>query len=235
MSRVLIISDIHGNIEALKSVLEEKFDYVVVSGDLVDYGPDPDLVIEKIIDLKPIIVQGNHDAANAYGIDCKCSEKLHDLSVYTRNFYKYKLNKNEIVFLRNLPMVKNFEIEGLKFTLVHASLIDPLYDYVLPSIDDNELIRKFKFSDSDFIIFGHTHLTFIRSINKSKFVNPGSVGQPRDGNWLASYAIINTDNKEIKLMRKKYNINETIGKINSLEMDKKYKEMLVSILKNGSI
>jgi len=235
MSKILVISDIHGNYDALYSVLTEKYDYLIVSGDLTDYGPDPGLVIDAIKESAHHVVMGNHDSANAFNIDCKCSEKFHDLSVYTRNFYKKFISTEEIKFLKTLPLFLNFEIDGLKFTTVHASLADYLYDYVFPEISNEDLIKKFKNSSSDFVIFGHTHLPMIRIINSTVYINPGSVGQPRDGNWEASYAIIDTYDKSFKIKRKRYDIEKTIEKINVLNMDDKIKDTLIKILKNGGI
>ncbi|MCC6041942.1 MAG: metallophosphoesterase, partial [Desulfurococcaceae archaeon] len=92
--RVLIISDIHGNYDALKTVLETArgFDYIWFLGDLVDYGPEPHLVVDLVREIKPeVALMGNHDYAVAYNTDCMCAQELHDLSVYTRLNISYKL------------------------------------------------------------------------------------------------------------------------------------------------
>jgi len=229
----LVISDLHGNYDALNSILSEDFDYLIVSGDLTDYGPEPHLVIDEIKNKANFAVMGNHDSANGFNIDCRCSEKFHDLSVYTRDYYKKFLSDEHIKFLRSLPLFKNFEIDGIKFTMVHASLEDYLYDYVLPSVSDVDLIKKFKNSTSDFVIFGHTHLPMWRKLNSTIFINPGSAGQPRDGNWKASYATINTNDKSFNIKRIKYDVEKTIKKINSLDMKNDIKELLINILMKG--
>ncbi|MGC8663817.1 MAG: metallophosphoesterase family protein [Thermoplasmata archaeon] len=233
MSRVLVISDIHSNYDALESVLLENFDYLLISGDLVDYGPEPHKVIDEIKDKSDFIVIGNHDSANAFNIDCRCSEKFHDLSVYTRNFYKRLISNDQIKFLRSLPLFKNFEIDGVRFTMVHASMTDYLYDYVLPTIGDEDLVKKFKNSESDFVIFGHTHLPMVRRIKSTVYVNPGSVGQPRDGDWRTSYAIIDTNEKSYFIKRIKYDLETTVQKINSMDMEINKKETLIKILRKG--
>ncbi len=235
MSKILVVSDIHGNYDALYSILNEKFDYLIVSGDLTDYGPEPGHVIDAIKENAHYVVMGNHDSANAFNIDCRCSEKFHELSVYTRNYYKKFISAEEIKFLKTLPLFLNFEIDGIKFTMVHASLLDYLYDYVFPEISNEDLIKKFKNSSSDFVIFGHTHLPMSRIINSTVYINPGTTGQPRDGIWEASYAIINTNNKSFKIKRNKYDIEKTIDKIKVLDMDEKIKSTLIKILKNGGI
>ncbi|MGC8584664.1 MAG: metallophosphoesterase family protein [Thermoplasmata archaeon] len=231
--RILIISDIHSNYEALEEVLGEKHDMIIFSGDAVDYGPDPDKVLERLMEINPKSVMGNHDAANAFNIDCRCSEEFHDLSIYTRNFYKNKLNKNHIDYLANLPYFINFEIENYRFTVVHGSLEDYLYDYVRPNISEEALIEKFKFTESDFVIFGHTHLPFVRKIGKTTYINPGSLGQPRDFDNRMSYAILDLNDVKVEIRRKRYDFEKTMNKIRDMDMDRKYKDILMSLIKNG--
>jgi len=86
MSRLLILSDIHGNMPALEKILEsiEKYDDVIVLGDLVDYGLHPGEVIDLLKSIGAKIVRGNHDHAAAYRVDCRCGEATHWLSVWFR-------------------------------------------------------------------------------------------------------------------------------------------------------
>ncbi|MGC8609897.1 MAG: metallophosphoesterase family protein [Thermoplasmata archaeon] len=231
--KILVISDIHSNLEAFEESLKENYDILIFSGDAVDYGPDPDIVLDKLIELRPKAVMGNHDAANAFNIDCKCSQEFHELSEYTRNFYRKKLDKKHIDYLSSLPYFLNFEIESYKFTVVHGSLENYLYDYVRPNTSDEILKIKFKNSESDFVIFGHTHLPFSRKIGKTYYINPGSVGQPRDFDNRISYAIIDLNNMNVEIKRKKYNYEKTIEKIRVLNIEDKYKKMLINIFLNG--
>jgi len=79
--RILVISDIHGNADALRRVLEDsgRWDHLWILGDLVDYGPEPHVVIDVVRELKPdVIVQGNHDHAVANGADCRCDPVVHE-------------------------------------------------------------------------------------------------------------------------------------------------------------
>ncbi|MEM1725454.1 MAG: YfcE family phosphodiesterase, partial [Thermoplasmata archaeon] len=151
----------------------------------------------------------------------------------TRKYFKKNLNKRHLNFLGLLPMFNNFEIDGIKFTMVHASLMDYLYDYVLPETDDKTLLYKFKNTESDFVIFGHTHLPMIKKINKTTFINPGSLGQPRDGDIRASFAILDTNTGEVKIIRKEYDVKETIRKINEQGLENNIKDSLSKILLTG--
>ncbi|MGC8599182.1 MAG: metallophosphoesterase family protein [Thermoplasmata archaeon] len=235
MAKILVVSDIHGNYDALKEVLKEDFDFLIFSGDSVDYGPEPEKVVDELMNICYKGVMGNHDSANAFSIDCKCSEKYHDLSVKTREYLKGNLTKRHINFLGLLPLFNNFEIDGLRFTLVHGSLIDFLYDYVTPEMDDDEIVEKFKRSESDYVIFGHTHLPMVRKIGKTIYLNPGSVGQPRDGDPRASFAVIDTSKNSVEILRKEYPVEDTISKIMSLGLDENSKSQLVNILKSGGL
>ncbi len=233
MGKILIISDIHGNYDALETIFSEKYDFLVFSGDAVDYGPEPEKVVDFLMKNAKKCVMGNHDAANAFNIDCNCSEKYHELSVETRKYYRKNLSKNQLNFLGLLPMYQNFDIDGFTFTMVHGSLKDYLYDYVLPNENNEILIEKFKRTESDFVIFGHTHIPFIRKIGKTTFVNPGSLGQPRDGDPRASFATIDTMTGEVKLIKKGYKIEDTVKKIMDQQLENKIKDSLVKILITG--
>ncbi len=234
--RVLILSDIHGNIEALNAVLEqESYDAVWFLGDLTDYGPDPDMVLDTLKDIKPEVwISGNHDYANAFGVDCKCGEKTHDLSVYTReNISQRKLTKEDILFLRSLPIKKEMQRDGRAYYFVHGCPANPLYGYMfdfMPECMRNELGGKITV---DYLFFGHTHFPVSGKYQELQYLNPGSVGQPRDGDPRASYAI--WIDGRIELHRLAYPVERTMEKIKSLIKNKDYRERLLFILKNGKV
>ncbi len=242
--KLLVISDIHGNYDALKTVLEkERFDEVIVLGDLVDYGPEPEIVIDTIRSLTKYVVRGNHDHAVAYNTDCRCSPALHELSVYTRfNISLKKLGKNDISYLRSIPLTKELLINNLKILLVHATETNPLYGYLYPWSGLSEVRESFKESISkkkhNVILVGHTHFQFSLNIpNGTRIVNPGSLGQPRDGDYRASYAIINVDGEDltVSLRRIKYPVEEVLRKLESLGLKEKYVNILKNILVNGRV
>jgi len=234
--RVLIISDIHGNSDALKTVLEkERYDAVWFLGDLTDYGPEPHLVLDTLRDLKPEIwVTGNHDYANAYGVDCKCGEKTHALSVYTRENISQKfLSKEDIIFLKTLPLHRRANIDGREYYFVHGCPANPLYGYMfdfMPECMRNELGGEIHVNA---LLFGHTHFPVLGRYEDMMYLNPGSVGQPRDGDWRASYAIY--ENGEVHLKRIEYPVEKTIEKIKVRVKNKVFREMLIKILKEGFV
>lgn len=246
--RILVISDIHGNAVALKSVLDhvEKWDYLWVLGDLVDYGPEPHVVVDLVRDLKPdIVVRGNHDHAVAFNTDCLCAKELHDLSVYTRNNISFKLlSREQIEWLKTLPLKVTVKLEDKRFYIVHGSPRNPLYGYLKPSLSFNEILFhltpsplyiKPRIVKADYVIVGHTHIQWSTNINSLRILNPGSVGQPRDSDPRASYAIIDLDKNSIELHRVKYDVEVVLRKYKSLGIEDRYYGLLEYILRNARI
>ncbi len=246
---VLIISDIHGNLTALKAVLENSKGWsdVWVLGDLVDYGPEPHLVVDLVRDLKPsIIVMGNHDYAVAYGVDCKCGEEVHELSVYTRlNISLKLLSREQVEWLKNLRTSVDASVAGRRIYVVHGSPSDPLYGYMKPDLPYSALlsmlsVRQSKYSlssrtiDVDAVLAGHTHIPMKVLLHNTAILNPGSVGQPRDGDPRASYGLLNPDSLEFKVVRVKYNVDAVVNKLRSLNLGERYLTWLERILKQGS-
>ncbi len=243
--KILVISDIHGNYTALQKVIEKarKWDAVWVLGDLVDYGPEPHLVIDTIRELNPdVIVSGNHDYAVGYGVDCGCSYKTHELSVYTRKNISYRLlSKEQIKWLASLPLYKEISIEEKIFYLVHGSPNNPLYGYLDPNLNIPD-IRKHLCSyktnkpvDADYILVGHTHIPWKYNIDNKVIVNPGSVGQPRDGVPKASYMILDTEKFETKIFRVSYDKEEVLRKLKEQGISAPHYEKLKKIIYDARI
>ena len=117
--RVLVISDVHGNADALRAVLEDagRWDDVWVLGDLVDYGPEPQVVVDMVRELRPgLVVRGNHDNAVAFGVDCLCDPKVHELSVYTRQAISARLlSREQVEWLRGLPTTARKSADGATY------------------------------------------------------------------------------------------------------------------------
>ncbi len=233
--RVLIISDVHGNSAALRKIINvEKYDAVWFLGDFTDYGPDPDECLDILRELQPEVwVSGNHDYANAFGVDCKCGEKTHELSVYTRDVISQKLiSKEDLRWMRGLPLTREMKIHGKDFIFVHACPKDPLYGYMYdfkPECMTDELgveIHK------DVLVYGHTHFPIMGKKGGVQYINPGSVGQPKVGDSRAEYGIYDG---VFHLKRIKYDVEETVKKLDALGLEKKYRDLLVSILRSGKV
>lgn len=246
--RVLVISDVHGNADALRAVIESArdWDHIWVLGDLVDYGPEPHIVIDMIRELDPdTVVMGNHDYAVAHGVDCRCGPSIHELSVYTREYIsKRVLSREQVEWLKRLPIAVSSEVSGKRVYLVHGSPRDPLYAYLDPSLPQN-VIREHlstprfllpgsgKHVNADIVLVGHTHKPMSIYVDSVLVANPGSCGQPRDGDPRASYAILDIESNTFTVHRVEYDVEKVVNKLKQLQLENLYINWLSSILRKG--
>lgn len=217
--RILVISDIHSNLVALEAVLAAagKVDATWCLGDLVGYGPSPNECVALVSELPNLIcLQGNHDAA-AIG-----ELALDSFNLEARTSIDWllaDLNSASTSFLKAQPQRAHWE----KYTLVHGSPRRPLLEYLL---DTHAATQNFRHFDTDFCFVGHTHIPaafrynvnteiatmktpLANSTQKLKvrgIINPGSVGQPRDGDPRAAFAILDSELGEWEFRRIEYDI-----------------------------
>ena len=241
--RIAVLADIHGNYDALKAVLADlrNIDMCVVLGDLVDYGPEPEEVLDAVRELGCMSVRGNHDHAVAYGVDCGCGVRTHWVSVLTRKLISKKyLSKESIKYLRNMPLRLETYFGGWRALIVHATPSHPLHKYLYPWESTEkfreELAAWGESRSADIALLAHTHHQFIRVVGGVLVVNPGSVGQPRDGDPRAAYALIDTESGEVCLRRVKYDVSSTLTKLRELLSSyvREY-EFLGKVLLTGSL
>jgi len=222
--RILVFSDIHSNLTALETVLEAagNMDAYWCLGDVVGYGPDPNECIERVRHLPNLtIVRGNHDAATLGEVDQHTFNHEASLAI---TWTKRVLNADSKEFLLSLP--EREQIDDV--TLVHGSPRNPVWDYVM---DYMTAVRVFQFFDTRICMVGHTHvpaiwhedaeappkgpvLDFYKMEIKTKTIlNPGSVGQPRDHDNRASYAIFDPDNSTWELRKVQYDFDQVQNRI----------------------
>jgi predicted phosphodiesterase len=205
--KIGIISDIHGNAVALDRVLErlEGCDEIVCAGDIVGYYPYFNQVIETLRKERIHSVLGNHDYSALTG-------DLRELDTYGKvsvTITMKNLEKKNREWLDNLPLM----IQTPYFNIYHAfpsDSIDALMNFIYPSFP---LIEKILEEEGKNIVVGHTHIQFKKDFNNLTLLNPGSVGQPRDGDSRAPFAIFDTEKKEFKFDRVEYNIYEVIMEV----------------------
>ncbi len=230
--RYLVITDIHGNLEALEAVLAtlgpRGYDGVLVLGDLVGYGADPNAVVERVRDLAPhAIVRGNHDKVAA-GIEDGDSFNLVARSAV--QWTNDALTPDNLAYLANLP-AGPITVDDL-VQICHGSP----YDEDAYIFDELDALKALETSTQPVCLFGHTHVAvaFRRTPDRfelvagpgetdsvtvpieadSKYlVNVGSVGQPRDGDSRAGAGIVDTTAGHIELYRVRYPIEEAQRKI----------------------
>ncbi|HTP25064.1 MAG TPA: YfcE family phosphodiesterase [Anaeromyxobacteraceae bacterium] len=210
--RILVISDIHGNIDALEAVVaaEPQVDRVLCLGDIVDYGPAPDAAVKWVREHAASTVRGNHDHAMGLDQDCRSAPMFHRLAVWSRRRTASKLTEDERHYLGSLPLREQVELDGMRIVLVHATPADPLFRY-LPASDVAAWQREVAGLGADLLLVGHTHTPILVDLGSTRLLNPGSVGLPRSGDPRASYALIVDGEPELK--RVAYDIGKNVRRL----------------------
>jgi putative phosphoesterase len=218
--RILIVSDIHANWAALAAI-DEPHDLCLCLGDLVDYGPDPALCVRWAMKHVKYAIRGNHDHGVAQGVPVVGEAGYRYLTRVTRPLMWESLGPEERRYLLRLPLTCRFTIEGKKYLLVHGTPRDPLDEYVMK--DPAVWAKRLQDVDADVVCVGHSHMQFNLRVGNSVVVNPGSVGQPRDGDPRAAYAII--EDNRVELKRIEYPVHETLARIDQSRLPDRAKEM----------
>lgn len=234
--KILIISDIHANHAALEAVTEDaggEVDHVWCLGDIVNYGPQPGECLDVVKKVSDRIIRGNHDNAVGLGVDCGCSVKYQALADACKEFTKAVLGKEDRELLATFPLVDKFTINGHRFLLSHGSPNGDMYKYIKPSVSDSALLEELEGVDADFVFLGHTHEPMIRKLDRTTVINPGSVGQPRDGSPLASYALWKDGHVEIK--RVEYDLDKTLTALTGTGLKDTDVDTLSKILREGGL
>lgn len=229
--KLLIISDIHGNKEALDAVLEVEHDAVICLGDLVDYGPAPAECIDLIRQTGIRTIMGNHDNAVAYKVDCECGQTYKHLSVATREYTWDQLDDSYVEFLKNLPHNMDMTFGDVTVHFAHGSPRS-MYEYIKPETSDEDVLEMMHDADvcADVVVIGHSHIPFVRKVDGVTIINPGSVGQSRDGDTRASCAVFDTKTREVEIIRCEYDIDSVCTQIRE---SMPHADELVQILERG--
>lgn len=206
--RILVLSDIHSNWEALRAI-DEKFDYCLFAGDLVDYGTNPLPCIDWVRKNVSAAVRGNHDHAVAQRVQALGATGFRRLAALTRPLHWEMLDSSRTKFLGRLPVTTHVRIEDFSIQLVHATPRDPMDEYL--SADSTAWKQRLVDVDADLVCVGHSHMPFHLDLDGIQVLNPGSVGQPRDGDPRASYAIV--EDRQVTLKRVEYDIDAAVQQV----------------------
>jgi len=226
--RILVLADIHANWPALAAI-EESFDVCLVIGDLVDYGTDPAPCVDWVRRHATYVVRGNHDHAVAQRVPARGGRGLRNLAAATRPVQWQALDGAQMKFLSRLPVTQTVQLGEYTFLLVHATPRDPLDEYLL---QDEEAWRQRLFGvEADFVCVGHSHIQFDLQVNGTRVLNPGSVGQPRDGDPRCAYAVI--ENGQVELCRVPYDIDATLRQMATTGVPDWVVRMSETLLKSG--
>lgn len=246
--RYLVLSDIHANLEALENCLElsaGRYEQAVCLGDVVGYGPDPNAVIEQVSHTAGTTIRGNHDRVCA-GLGS--AEDFNPVAQLAVVWTRRELTPAHTRLLRELP-AGPLAMPG--FEMVHGSAEDE-DQYVLSAA---EAIPSLRSQAVQLVFFGHTHIQGVFSLNRAGsfkaitaprgpdglvlslpledgtryLVNPGSVGQPRDHDWRAAFAILDGEERRVEFYRTPYELTATQAKMTRARLP----EMLIRRLETG--
>ena len=226
--RILLIADIHSNWAAL-SAIDETFDACLFMGDLVDYATDPIPCIDWMQHYASATVRGNHDHAVAERIPARAGSGYRDLAHATRPLHWKRLNPLRIKYLARMPLTQTISLGEHRFYMVHGTPRDPLDEYLTDDIAAWE--KRLEDLQVDFACVGHTHVPFHTDLGGTQLINPGSVGQPRDGDPRAAYAII--ENGKVEFHRVKYDIDAALEQMRRAGTEEWAVELAESILRTG--
>jgi diadenosine tetraphosphatase ApaH/serine/threonine PP2A family protein phosphatase len=233
VTRTLIVSDVHANLVALDAVLRDaerggRIDAVWSLGDCVGYGPRPGECITRLRAFEAVMVAGNHERAATGAIS---TDDFNPDAATAAQWTKERLSDDEKAYLDSLPETEMPANAGQPsdFTLVHGTLRWPIWEYMMTP---ETALGHLALQQTPFGLVGHTHVPMLVVEDRTSFegcqlfrladgesidldanirmvVNPGSVGQPRDGDPRASYAVYDSDAGSITLHRVEYEIAAT--------------------------
>jgi putative phosphoesterase len=239
--RIGIVSDIHGNLPALDAVqadlARQQLDAIYGLGDLVGYGASPNEVIERIRDAAIPTIMGNYDDGVGFDRDdCGCAYRDPDEEargqrslMWTRT---HTTSPNK-AFLRSLVPQIRLEIGGQRILLVHGSP-RRMNEYLFEDRPLSSFQRLASTSDADVIVFGHTHRPYTKVVGDVRFVNAGSVGKPKDGDWRACYAIVEPGAaRRVEFVRVEYDVERAMDAIRGTDLPGEFADDLLQNLRNN--
>lgn len=218
--RLLILSDVHSNLAALEAVLEDagRWDTAISAGDVVGYGPNPEECVDKLMFKGFRCAKGNHDNAVYDGDSSWFNDDAKDAIKINRG----QLSTRSMRWLGSQPTELRLKLHRHDIAVYHGSPTEPLTSYIYPQDAKARADNLLEHTGADVLILGHTHIPYIVE-KKGKFIiNPGSVGQPRDGNPRASYIVLETDQLTAELRRIEYSIDATAEAIDAIGLPNRF-------------
>ena len=227
--RVLIIADVHGNLEALHAVLADPHDALICIGDMVGYGPEPAACVRRILNEAQLVLRGNHDHALATGAAPGSPPTLEWLAEATLQLGVSQLSTTERLALAELPLRTSQTIDGIQYHLVHATPTDPMHRYLEPTSDG--WAREVREIGPEVLLVGHSHLQFRHHVAGRTIISPGSVGQPRHGDARAAYMVIEDGN--FSFCRVAYRVERTVAALERSGIEPAAGAVLSQLLRTG--
>jgi putative phosphoesterase len=217
--KIAIVADIHGNLEALNAVIADlpSTDEIVCCGDIVGYYPDVNQTCARLREINASVIRGNHDGYVIGKLNPRNPSPL-----YRTEWTRKELDKDHINWLNSLPESLEFNLDAWSVYVRHANPWDEeTYLY-----QDSPYLSDIVTADHELYVFGHTHHPMIKNCGGGIILNPGSVGQPRDRNPKASYALFETDECKVSINRVSYPVAAFQNRLKKL----KWENPLIEIL-----
>ena len=201
-----VLSDIHGNKPALDAVLADMpdVDALVCAGDVVGYNPWPAACVDALREREVPTVMGNHDRA----VVTDTGFSFNSMAGAGVRYAREQLSDSQLAWLDALPTERT--VDGIR--LVHGHPDDP-DRYTYPRMFSAALL-----GDEDVLVMGHTHVQHHEQYADGIVLNPGSVGQPRDGDPNAAYALLDTETLDVTERRVPYDVEAVVEKVESLDL-----------------
>lgn len=232
--KITVLSDIHGNLEALKAILQHAdtqgaAEWILNLGDSTGYGPEPDAVIQMLYKIKAINLLGDYDK--------KVLRKKHRKTGWSKvknldkrlmfDWTYHALSKRSRKLLKFYPEQKTIEVGSLKIFMTHTSP-GAKGGYLEPETSQASLKKIAENIKADVILCGHSHRSFVRWVDDVLFINPGSVGRPDDGDPRGSYGILEIhDGKPgAELFRIQYDLKSAVQEIRQAGLPEVFAQVL---------
>ena len=214
------LADIHGNLPALEAVLNEMpaVDVLVCAGDMVGYYPHSNQVCALVRGKGAAVIRGNHDAY----VTRQLTPDPAKMEAYRTEWIRERLESDHLKWLASLPVEMRFQWGGRSFYVRHAAPWDE-ETYLYP---DSPSLSRVRLADGEILLVGHTHYPMVKVCGDGLLINPGSVGQPRDRNPMAAYALVDTETGMVTQRRVSYDVARLQGELAAMGWDRKAIEIL---------
>ncbi len=242
---IALLADIHGNYAALEAVLEDiacqAVERIVVLGDLVFKGPEPEKCVAAVQALQTTVIRGNIDELVGEGQIQPgfAQNEQHAQALLTEMAWtRARLSEAQLKYLRTLPFVHEIDVAAdVRLRCVHATP-QSILTSILPSANESELQSLFEVESGNvapqIVVYAHIHLPYVRYFNGKMVVNTGSVGLTFDGDPRASYAILRTatdGSSSVELRRVRYDVERTVAGFTGA--DHPFGDSVIDALRSG--
>ncbi len=227
--KLLVVSDVHANLSALKRLESESADALVFLGDAVTYGTRPAECLDWLGRHARWAVLGNHDDALLKGTVPKCRAELHDVAAETLTWHRSRIAPETASIAAAWPRSLRFEWDGLRIYATHASPFG-IDDY----LDSEQAVESATQGVRDeLILLGHTHRRILLTSGGRTILNPGSLGQPRCGEGFGSYAVV--EHGSVSFRTGTYDLGEIAADYAASPLSEGVRQKLLATLAPGPL